>query len=239
MGRSRGGLTTKIHALVDADGRPIRVKLTAGQAHDGRSAADMFEIIGSGQILSADRAYDSDRLRQDLKTRGAWGCIRPMPNRVNIPASVHGFTNKGMQSSGSSINSNTFSHPSSLLQCVSGSDLMSRSPRASGKAGMVHCRNNLAGWDLEFDGVREPLLVSCFCMEVSVDEVLRRRTDFSQVLAKTSSSRFGDDQTLRNLFRDCHTLPSYLSLQSPIAVAAMVVFESFRRVAADDDIPIF
>ena len=34
MGRSRGGLTTKIHALVDANGLPILLKLTAGQAHD-------------------------------------------------------------------------------------------------------------------------------------------------------------------------------------------------------------
>lgn len=37
MGRSRGGLTTKIHAVVDADGRPIRLALTAGQDHDGRT----------------------------------------------------------------------------------------------------------------------------------------------------------------------------------------------------------
>ena len=41
MGRSRGGLTTKIHARVDANGLPITLKLTEGQAHDGRSAADM------------------------------------------------------------------------------------------------------------------------------------------------------------------------------------------------------
>jgi transposase len=41
MGRSRGGLTTKVHALVDANGLPIALKLTAGQAHDGRSAADI------------------------------------------------------------------------------------------------------------------------------------------------------------------------------------------------------
>jgi len=34
MGRSRGGLTTKIHALVDADGRPVRLELTAGHAAD-------------------------------------------------------------------------------------------------------------------------------------------------------------------------------------------------------------
>ncbi len=85
MGRSRGGLTTKIHALVDADGRPIMLKLTAGQAHDGRSAANMFDTVKSGNILLADRAYDSDALRDTLKSRGAWGCIRPMPNRVNIP----------------------------------------------------------------------------------------------------------------------------------------------------------
>ena len=56
MGRSRGGLTTKIHALVDANGLPILLKLTAGQAHDGRSAADMLDGLGEGQILLADVA---------------------------------------------------------------------------------------------------------------------------------------------------------------------------------------
>jgi transposase len=81
MGRSRGGLTTKIHALVDANGLPIRLKLTEGQAHDGRSAADMLDGIGAGQILLADRAYDSDGLRQSLQERGAWANVKPMPNR--------------------------------------------------------------------------------------------------------------------------------------------------------------
>ena len=71
MGRSRGGLTTKIHALVDANGLPITLKLTEGQAHDGRSAADMLGGIGAGQILLADRAYDSDALRAELTARGA------------------------------------------------------------------------------------------------------------------------------------------------------------------------
>ena len=85
MGRSRGGLTTKIHALVDALGRPIRLKLTEGQAHDGRSAADMFDTVETGDILLADRAYDSDELRDRLAARGAWGNIRPMPNRIRHP----------------------------------------------------------------------------------------------------------------------------------------------------------
>lgn len=86
MGRSRGGLTTKIHALVDAEGRPICLKLTEGQAHDGRSAADMFDTIRAGDTLLADRAYDSDALRQLLRDRGAWGNIRPMPNRLTPQA---------------------------------------------------------------------------------------------------------------------------------------------------------
>ena len=54
MGRSRGGLTTKIHALVDANGLPIALKLTEGQAHDGRSAADMLDSVGAGDVLLAD-----------------------------------------------------------------------------------------------------------------------------------------------------------------------------------------
>ena len=86
MGRSRGGLTTKIHALVDANGNPIVLKLTEGQAHDGRSAADMLDGIGAGQVLLADRAYDSDALRKTLAARGAWANVKPMPRRVNIPA---------------------------------------------------------------------------------------------------------------------------------------------------------
>ena len=86
MGRSRGGLTTKIHVLVDANGLPLVLKLTPGQAHDGRSASDMLDTIGPGQILLADRAYDSDGLRQALAERGAWANIKPMPGRVNIPA---------------------------------------------------------------------------------------------------------------------------------------------------------
>lgn len=85
-GRSRGGLTTKIHALVDANGLLVVLKLTPGQAHDGRSAADMLGEIGKGQILLADRAYDSDTLRAELAGRGAWACVKPMKHRKNVPS---------------------------------------------------------------------------------------------------------------------------------------------------------
>jgi transposase len=85
MGRSRGGLTTKIHALVDANGLPIALKLTAGQAHDGRSAADMYATLGAGDVLLADRAYDADALRIEMAARGVWANIPPMPNRKRRP----------------------------------------------------------------------------------------------------------------------------------------------------------
>lgn len=78
-------MTTKIHALVDAVGRLIVLKLTEGQAHDGRSATDMLDGVGAGQTLLADRAYDSDALRDKLTDRRAMANIRLMPNRKHLP----------------------------------------------------------------------------------------------------------------------------------------------------------
>lgn len=86
MGRSRGGLTTKIHARVDAHGLPIALKLTEGQAHDGKSAEDMVEALGKDVVLLADRAYDSDALRTKLAAQGALANIRPLDHRKNPPA---------------------------------------------------------------------------------------------------------------------------------------------------------
>ncbi|TAU52491.1 IS5 family transposase [Rhizobium leguminosarum] len=81
MGRSRGGLTTKIHALVDADGRPIGLDLTAGQTHDSRMAEPMLKDIGKGAIILADRAYDTNALRALAKEKRAWANIPAKRNR--------------------------------------------------------------------------------------------------------------------------------------------------------------
>jgi transposase len=86
MGRSRGGLTTKIHAVVDANGLPVAIVLTEGQAHDGSSAAGMLGTLAPGQILLADRAYDSNALRGAVKERGAWANIKPVAHRIDPPA---------------------------------------------------------------------------------------------------------------------------------------------------------
>ena len=85
MGRSRGGLTTKIHALVDACGLPILLKLTEGQAHDGRSAEDMLDSVEPGDVLLADAAYDSNALHERLAAHGARANVKPMPNRLKPP----------------------------------------------------------------------------------------------------------------------------------------------------------
>ncbi len=81
MGRSRGGLTTKIHAVVDADDRPICLALTAGQAHDGRMAEPLLQTLSEGSILLVDKAYDTNAIRAFAKQRQAWANITAKSNR--------------------------------------------------------------------------------------------------------------------------------------------------------------
>ena len=77
---------SKIHALVHAENCPVVRKITEGQAHAGRSAADMLRGLGAGQILLDDRAYDSDALRTRGVEQCAWANARPTPNRKRVPA---------------------------------------------------------------------------------------------------------------------------------------------------------
>ena len=95
MGRTRGGLTTKIHAVVDACGLPIMLKLTEGQAHDGRSAQDMLATLGPGDVLLGERAYDSDALRQDLAARGARADAGPKCLLVPTSSGIEAMNGKG------------------------------------------------------------------------------------------------------------------------------------------------
>jgi len=64
MGRSRGGLTTKIHALVDTNGLPVRLALTAGEAHDNRLASKLLSRLKPKAMLLADRGYDANWIRE-------------------------------------------------------------------------------------------------------------------------------------------------------------------------------
>ena len=64
MGGSRGGLASKIHALVDADGRPVARRLTGGQIHDSQEAEALLEALPEGATLLADTGYDSNRMQR-------------------------------------------------------------------------------------------------------------------------------------------------------------------------------
>ena len=82
IGRSRGGLSTKIHALVDALGKPLAFLLTPGQAHD-LAGADALLPQMAADLLIADRAFDADaRVLEPLAAAGKAAVIPPRPNRL-------------------------------------------------------------------------------------------------------------------------------------------------------------
>ena len=73
IGVSRGGLNTKIHAVCDALGNPLRFKLTAGNESNTPKLSRLIGLIEGlpGQELLADKAYDSDAMCKKLLTQ-AW-----------------------------------------------------------------------------------------------------------------------------------------------------------------------
>ena len=83
IGRSRGGLTTKIVALVDALGNLVRFVLLPGQRHDIVGVAPLIDGVSFDALLG-DKAFDADWLRADLDDRGAAAVIPPRSNRKVI-----------------------------------------------------------------------------------------------------------------------------------------------------------
>jgi len=68
-------MNTKLHAVADARGRPIRLFMTAGQVSDYTGAAAMSDSLPKANWLLADKGYDADWLRNDLKDKGIKVCI--------------------------------------------------------------------------------------------------------------------------------------------------------------------
>ncbi len=81
MGRRRGGLTTKIHAVVDRNGLPVRLALTPGQDHDNALATDLLANLKPRSLVLADRAYDADAIRKLVNEQEAFANIPPKRNR--------------------------------------------------------------------------------------------------------------------------------------------------------------
>ena len=68
-------MNTKLHAVTDADGRPIRFFMTAGQVSDYTGAAALLSSLPKADWLLADRGYDADWFREALKDKGIKPCI--------------------------------------------------------------------------------------------------------------------------------------------------------------------
>ena len=83
IGRSKGGLSTKIHATCDALGNPTGFHLTPGQAHDLQGADVLLEGINTIGALLADKAYDAaERVLERLKEANCLAVIPPKSNRT-------------------------------------------------------------------------------------------------------------------------------------------------------------
>jgi transposase len=81
-------LTTKIHMLADALGRPLRFILTGGQVHDIVAAPALLEGVEGGGVI-ADKAYDSNDFRQIVADAGMLAVIPSTRSRkVSIPHDV-------------------------------------------------------------------------------------------------------------------------------------------------------
>lgn len=93
IARTRGGANTKVHAIVDARGRPIRIILSAGTTHDSLLAGELVERLTDRTIL-ADKAYDTDAFRALLEESNLGACIPPKANRKNPAKYNKGYYKK-------------------------------------------------------------------------------------------------------------------------------------------------
>ena len=84
LGVSRGGLTTKIHALVDGRGRALKLLLSAGNVVDIKMAPALVADLDreSCGTLVADKGYDSDALRALLIESDIFPCLGVSRKRI-------------------------------------------------------------------------------------------------------------------------------------------------------------
>jgi putative transposase len=80
LGRSRGGLSTKIHVASDALGNPVRLVGGPGQENDITRAHELIDGFDAAATI-ADKGYDADHLHEKIVERGGQIVIPPKRNR--------------------------------------------------------------------------------------------------------------------------------------------------------------
>jgi transposase len=81
LGRTKGGLNSKLYAVTDQDGKSLILFLTPGQMSDHKGAKLMLPQLPSAKSLIGDKGYDSDAFRKALIEKGIEPCIPPKKNR--------------------------------------------------------------------------------------------------------------------------------------------------------------
>ncbi|GBQ51657.1 transposase [Komagataeibacter sucrofermentans DSM 15973] len=75
IGRTKGGMNTKLHAITDQSGRPLSFFMTAGQISAHTGAAALLDSLPAAQWMLGDRRYDADWFRDALEAKGIKPCI--------------------------------------------------------------------------------------------------------------------------------------------------------------------
>ncbi|SCX35368.1 Transposase [Agrobacterium rosae] len=89
IGRTKGGRNTKLHAVCDTKGRPYVLLLMPGNVHDCQVARLCIEALPPATELVADKAYDSQALREWLNERGTQSAaLRRTPGTTGRAASM-------------------------------------------------------------------------------------------------------------------------------------------------------
>ena len=82
-------MNTKLHAIGDGAGRPIKLHLTAGQASDYKGAEVLLPDLPAARVVIADRGYDSNKIRKTVKDQDIEACIPLRKTRTKkIPYST-------------------------------------------------------------------------------------------------------------------------------------------------------
>ena len=82
VGYSRGGRNTKLHAVVDALGNPIHLTIGPGNEHDSVKAPELLQSSSKADNVLADKAYDSDSIRELIKSQHSTAVI-PLKKTVS------------------------------------------------------------------------------------------------------------------------------------------------------------
>ena len=86
IGRSKGGLTTKIHMMAANERHAVNFILSGGNRHDAPQGRILMETVGKLKScipLIMDRAFEDDLTRYIAQTLGFIPVVPPKKNRKN------------------------------------------------------------------------------------------------------------------------------------------------------------